>query len=508
MTLRRRTLIASAAALVVLLLLGVVLFFQYVLTAAVSVAIHEGLSPVATNTASLSLAQANAGGALTDFILLDRKTALDDYTGHIENAEALLDRIDTALADTDDGLVALATKARTAQNTWVAVDAEPSIAFMKSDNRGKATRNTTSAASQATFTAMTSASSALDAAVNAERDNAVEALQGFTKLLGFTVLITGLLVLAGLAAFFIGLQRWVLVPLTSVRHDLQRAAREPDHRNPIGPTGPPELRAVAGDAELLRRGLVQEIDEARAAREGLAQDAPLVAAVRAELGATSLPTVPGLTLFGTMQSAEGVMAGDWWDAVATPDGSLAVVVADVSGHGTTASITALRTRAILRSGLEAGLEPDRVLEMAAFATRDDPHFVTAFIAVVDPIVGTLRWANAGHPPAIVVSHDKHALMCEPTGPLLSGLGGEWGLRAHPFGPGDVVVMFTDGLIESRDEHGDELESDAVSRTLRGMDAPVRENPEEVVARLLASARARAAEWRQDDVTVVAVSRPR
>lgn len=508
MTLRRRTLIASAVALVVLVLLGIVLLFQYVVTAAVSAAIHQGLAPVISKTASLSLAQANAGGSLSDYVLLDRKSALDDYTGHITNAEALLDEIDTALAGGEENLVALATKARTAQNTWVAVDAEPSIAFVKSDSRGKATRTTTSTASQAAFTAMTGASSALDSAVNSERDKAVEALEGFTELLGYTVLITGLLVVIGLALFFVGLQRWVLVPLNSVRRDLQRAARESDHRNPINQVGPPELRAVAGDAELLRRGLVQEVDEARAAREGLAQDAPLVTAMRAELGASSVPVVPGLALFGTSQSAEGVMAGDWWDAVLTPDGALAVVVADVSGHGAAASVTAVRIRAILRAGLEAGIEPQQLLAMAALATHDDPHFVTAIIAIVDPVAQTLRWANAGHPPGIVVTLDKHAESCDPTGPLLSVLGGEWAEQVRPFRSGDVLVLFTDGLVESRDSDGAELESDAVSRMIRGMDAHVRENPAEVVARLLAAARARAAEWRQDDVTAVAISQPR
>ena len=207
-----------------------------------------------------------------------------------------------------------------------------------------------------------------------------------------------------------------------------------------------------------------------------------------------------------MQSAEGVVAGDWWDAVTRPDGTVAVVVADVSGHGPEASVTAVRVRSIVRAALQAGIAPDAVMSMAAGACADDEHFVTAIVLVLDAEGGALSWCNAGHHPAIVVTRDKEASLCEPTGPLISSLGGEWTMRARLFEPGDVVVAFTDGLVESRNADGDELESSKVSQFIRGMDGPVRENPEELISRLLAQVRHRAADWRRDDVTLVAAAR--
>jgi serine phosphatase RsbU (regulator of sigma subunit) len=72
----------------------------------------------------------------------------------------------------------------------------------------------------------------------------------------------------------------------------------------------------------------------------------------------------------------------------------------------------------------------------------------------------------------------------------------------------VVVAFTDGLVESRNFDGDELESAKVSTLIRGLDAHVRADPAELVARLLAQVRHRAADWRRDDVTLVAASLPR
>jgi sigma-B regulation protein RsbU (phosphoserine phosphatase) len=209
---------------------------------------------------------------------------------------------------------------------------------------------------------------------------------------------------------------------------------------------------------------------------------------------------------GTTQSAEGVVAGDWWDSVRRPDGALALVVADVSGHGPEASVTAVRVRSIMRAALRTGMAPDAVMAMAADSCTDDEHFVTGIVLILDPVDGTLTWCNAGHHPAIVVTRDKEASLCEPTGPLVSSLGGEWTTRTRFFAPGDAVVAFTDGLVESRNAEGDELESSKVSQFIRGMDAPVRENPDELISQLLAQVRHRAADWRRDDVTIVAAAR--
>jgi sigma-B regulation protein RsbU (phosphoserine phosphatase) len=265
------------------------------------------------------------------------------------------------------------------------------------------------------------------------------------------------------------------------------------------------MRAVAVDAESLRRGLVKEIDEARSAREGLAQDAPLVTAMEIELAVANDVNVEHVTYFGVSQSAEGVMAGDWWDPIARSDGTLCIVVADVSGHGPQASVTALRVRAILRAGLAEGLPAEQVVRMAADSCAQDNHFVTGIVLIIDPLAGRLSWVNAGHHPAIVVSHDKNAARCDPTGPLISSLGGAWTSESMPFSAGDVVVAYTDGLVESRNAEGDELESAVVAQFIRGADAWVREDPEELIARLLAHVRHRAADWRNDDVTVVAAT---
>jgi len=501
-----RTLIASGVALVALLLMGGVLLIQYALSAGVNAAIQDALSPVVDSSAELTLAQANASGDLADYIMLNRPASLDSYRQTIGKATTLLDEIDKAVTQDLGDLQDLVDTTRATQRAWVKTDADPVIALMEAGRRPRAMKETNTPEAWASYEAMTTASSDLHAAVNDYRDQAANAAAIFTRVLGISLLIVGVVILLGLVAFYSGLQAWVLRPIRALRGDLRRATQEPGHTTPIRPVGPPEIRAVGIDAELLRRGLVKEIDEAQAAREGLVQDAPLVAAMQAELTADAAEPIDGLDVAGTSQSAEGVVAGDWWDAVARPDGAMALVIADVSGHGPEASVTAVRARSIMRAGLRAGLDPTLVVSMVADSCADDTHFVTGIVIVLDAAANRLSWCNAGHHPAIVVTRDKQASLCEPTGPLISSLGGEWSIGSRTFEPGDVVVAFTDGLVESRNADGDELESSKVAQIIRGMDAPVRENPEELISRLLAQVRHRAADWRRDDVTLVAASR--
>lgn len=503
-TLRTRVIVVSIITAVALIGIGAVVYVQYSLTSLVAQAVHDDLSPASDAAASLSLAQANASGGLSDYILLDRPASLVAYRASLAQASALLDQVEASLPSALTDLRAKVSAARTAQAAWVATDAEPSITLASSGKQTRATRTTNSPEAWQTYNAMTNASTALNQAVNDERDAAAEALATVNALLGATLIGVGLVILAGLVAFLLGLHRWVLRPLARLRSNLQDATSLAGHETPIAPIGPPELRDVATDAEQLRRSLVDEIDEARAAREGLEQDAPLVAAMEAELTPPTTST-PGLTVHGVSQSAEGVMTGDWWDTVPRPDAGTAIVVADVSGHGPAATVTALRVRAILRAGLAAGLPIAQVIEMCAASCAHDTHFVTAIVVELNPAAGRLTWVNAGHHPAIVVDDQRRAYLCDPTGPLISGLGGAWTEGQGAFGPRDVVVAYTDGLVESRNTEGDELESSAVAQFVRGLDVSVRTDPAELVARLLGVVRHRAADWRKDDVTVVAAA---
>jgi serine phosphatase RsbU (regulator of sigma subunit) len=270
-------------------------------------------------------------------------------------------------------------------------------------------------------------------------------------------------------------------------------------------TGPPEVVAIARDAENMRRRIVSELDASRAATEALTQHSPVVAGLRRELASSVRPPATGLDLAGVVLSAEGVLAGDWWEATQRPDGSTAIIVADVSGHGAEAGLVALRFKQRITALLDTDLPLGDAFDIAARRPDADPErFLSCLIVVVDPDAGTVSWVNAGHPPALLVSreHPEDAVELEPTGPLISAVTSGWEVSKARIGHDDMLLICTDGVLEARNQHGAEFGSDGVRRVLRGLR---RWAPEEAVAECSEAVRQFAADVRRDDVTFVALA---
>ena len=124
-------------------------------------------------------------------------------------------------------------------------------------------------------------------------------------------------------------------------------------------------------------------------------------------------------------------------------------------------------------------------------------FATALVAVVDPAAGSVQWANAGHPAGWLLPSgacDRRTPLA-PTGPLLSSLGGSWTTETAPLRTDDMVLVWSDGLVEARDADLAAIVDRIATR-----------EPRELVAQLLADLREGAPEWRRDDVTLVALRR--
>jgi sigma-B regulation protein RsbU (phosphoserine phosphatase) len=206
-----------------------------------------------------------------------------------------------------------------------------------------------------------------------------------------------------------------------------------------------------------------------------------------------------------MSSAEGVIAGDWWDVIACPAGRIAVVIGDVAGHGAPAGVMALQVRTLLHSALASGAQPDGALRLAHQALRGSRTFATALVMVIDSHVHEIRWANAGHHPALLVDADGVTTALEPTGPLLSTLDAEWSSMQTSTRAGDALVGFTDGLIEGTTLKGTAVEAEDLLIELLSIPAEIRSEPEETLERILASMRERATDWTRDDVTLVAIA---
>ena len=169
-------------------------------------------------------------------------------------------------------------------------------------------------------------------------------------------------------------------------------------------------------------GTGPEIDSARQAHEGLEQR-PGRGAIRAELADSHDTSVPGMDLSGAAARA-GVMAGDWWSAQVLLDGQIALTITDVSGHGPEAGMEALRLKHVVELSLAQNADPALALKAGADGFRTASRFATCLIVVIEPQTGFLTWANAGHPPAWLVTPATTTELVT-TGPLLSVLGGTW-----------------------------------------------------------------------------------
>ncbi|SEC87915.1 Serine phosphatase RsbU, regulator of sigma subunit [Amycolatopsis tolypomycina] len=166
--------------------------------------------------------------------------------------------------------------------------------------------------------------------------------------------------------------------------------------------------------------------------------------------------MPGLRAAVRYRPAEKehLVGGDWYDAVALPTGEVLLCVGDVAGHGIDAATGMVSLRNALRGLAATGAGPAQLLtwlNLVAYHLTDHVT-ATAVTAVYDPARRKLRWARAGHLPPIVRHRDGTAT----TLPLIRGslLGAVRDVAYEEdelqLAEGDILLIYTDGLIERRD----------------------------------------------------------
>ncbi|MFG1665805.1 SpoIIE family protein phosphatase [Streptomyces sp. Y7] len=167
----------------------------------------------------------------------------------------------------------------------------------------------------------------------------------------------------------------------------------------------------------------------------------------------SLPAVGGLELAARyLPAGDHEVGGDWFDAIALPDGRTALVIGDVMGHGIHAAAVMGQLRTAVRTLARRGTAPDQVLRSldATVADLGDNEMATCLYAVHDPADGSCVIARAGHPPPVVAdARGTVAFLDGPAGPPL-GVGGQGGeVQEVVLAPRSLLVIYTDGLIEAR-----------------------------------------------------------
>jgi serine phosphatase RsbU (regulator of sigma subunit) len=168
-----------------------------------------------------------------------------------------------------------------------------------------------------------------------------------------------------------------------------------------------------------------------------------------------LPHLPGWQMAASyLQAGHSDAGGDFYDVTPLGGGRLAVFVGDVMGRGVTAAAAMAQMRAAIRALV--AVEPDPATVMVAldrlFDQYDFQQLVTLVYAVLDPANDELVVVNAGHPPPLVWHPDGTVDVVEGEPGLLLGAGGEDRTPIRlPFREGDLMLCYTDGLVERRDE---------------------------------------------------------
>ena len=154
------------------------------------------------------------------------------------------------------------------------------------------------------------------------------------------------------------------------------------------------------------------------------------------------------------------VSGDYYDWVKIFDDQIGLVIADVSGKGVPAALLMAFLRASLRAATHIGYSPHISMAKVNYLLWESierNQFVTAFYGILDATNKTLSYTNAGHNPPLLLDKDGNAKFID-KGSLPLGMFRD--TRYHEYylttEPGDVLLLYTDGVTEAQNSHGEEF----------------------------------------------------
>lgn len=199
-------------------------------------------------------------------------------------------------------------------------------------------------------------------------------------------------------------------------------------------------------------------------------------------------SVPGLDVFVSYQACHWV-GGDYADVASARDGRILLAVADVCGKGMPAALIAMSLRTMMRTGLQAMQGPAGLADLLTTMRPQlndclqENSFVTMAAVLADPGSGALRCVNAGHPPPFIVNPEGELreLPCAENFPL--------GVMVEPIecrdealAPGELLVMFSDGISELCNPAGEMLGVERFAREVAALYPTAADQPTAEIAR--------------------------
>lgn len=220
----------------------------------------------------------------------------------------------------------------------------------------------------------------------------------------------------------------------------------------------------------------------------------------------AVPAPAGFAIGGASWPAHKA-GGDYFDMIPMPGGYLGIVVGDASGHGVDAALVMAETRAYLRALALDHKDVRRIVGVTNRRLAEDVgegHFVTLFLARLNPVTRSLVYSSAGHWPGYVLdAHGEVKTVLESTdGPL--GLDPAISFataRAMMLEPGDLLFLYTDGVVDALAPDGARFGKE---RALRLVGAHRGEDPDAILKALFEEVRRFSGGVQTDDMTAIVI----
>src|SRR5215470_1911883 len=171
---------------------------------------------------------------------------------------------------------------------------------------------------------------------------------------------------------------------------------------------------------------------------------------------------------------EGRVGGDWYITAEMPEGTVLLAIGDVGGHGLEAAAGMARLRGALAGLAITGAPPERLvgwLNDLVWHVAPE-HSASVIAGYFDPRERVLSWAQAGHPPPVLIRGAWARPLDPPSGILLGASRGSYEAQTVQLRRGDLLLLYSDGLVERRDRPIDEGIATLVS-AVRGVSDPER-----------------------------------
>ena len=292
------------------------------------------------------------------------------------------------------------------------------------------------------------------------------------KSIGSLLLIAvGAIVLGIIIGYW--LQKGITTPIIrlteqtrAVAHgDFSRGFEEIESRDEIG-TLSRSFNKMTQDLLLY----IEDLKQTTAERERMGKELEIGHQIQQNFLPKTFPDLPNARLFGQSIPATEV-GGDFFDVFMLDDRHIGFVMADVSGKGVPAALFMALTRSVLRVIAMEGLPPDEVLsQVNRFISEDNDTcmFVTTFYGILDIETGDVSYSNGGHIPPTLVKHTNGAVEAIPL-----AKGAALGLiENYPFKlsrirmePGDMLFLYTDGIIETPGPGDEEFGTERLNELL-------------------------------------------